>query len=111
MAHDENPLGIATVLCDVVVNPMNRFRDVVKDINDYDVRQQAVARGDEDETSFHESLRLKLNACAVTGLPTAAMNPEYHREIGPTLGRVDVEFLARIGRFGIGNIALKPHFD
>src|SRR6185369_14705048 len=78
MAHDENAIRVSTILPDVVVDPMNGFRDVAKNINHLDVRQQAVARGDEDEAAFHESLRFQLNARAIPCLPTAPMNPENH---------------------------------
>src|SRR5207249_1774034 len=110
MAHDEKAIRVAAVLGDMVVHPVNGFGDIVKDINHLDVRQQAIARGDEDQAFLHESLRLELNAGAVPCLPTATMNPENDREIRGAFRCVDVEFLAWIGRFGVRDVALKPHF-
>ena len=52
-----------------------------------------------------------MDARAVPGLPTTAMNPENHREIRGAFRRVDVEFLARVGRFAVRNVALNPDFS
>src|SRR5204862_2728784 len=64
MAHDENAIGVAAILRDVIVHPMNGFRHIAKDIDHLDVRQQPVARGYEDEALFNESLRFQLNTRA-----------------------------------------------
>ena len=50
MAHHDESFGIAAELGDVVVNPVNRLRDVADDGLHVDVGQEPVVRRDEDDT-------------------------------------------------------------
>src|SRR5688572_12012874 len=109
MTHDENSLRIATVLGDVLVHPADRLGDVVKDGGHLHVGQEAIARRDEDEALVYESLRLDLDVGPIARYPAAAVNPEDHREILRTFGRVDVHPLPRAGWLGVGNVPL--HID
>ena len=81
MAHDEDPVRVAAVLGDVVVDPADRLGDVADDRPHVDVRQQPVVGRDEDEALVHERLRLDLHARLVARLPAAAVNPEDDRQI------------------------------
>src|SRR5205823_3722600 len=100
VAHDENPLRIAAVLRDVVVHPADGLGYVAKDGAHFHVGQEAVARGDEDETLVRERLRLDLDVRPVARLPASAVNPEDHWQIFRILRRVDVHFLPWVGWLG-----------
>ena len=97
--------GIAAILGDVVVNPVNGLRDVADDGFHVDARQEPIVRGDEDIPLVHERLRLGMRLRLVTPLPAAAVNPEDHRQVLGVFRRVDVEHLTFVRRLGVGNVA------
>ena len=96
--------GIAAILGDVVVNPVNRLRDVADDRFHVDVRQKPVVRGDEDIPFVDEGLRLGVHARFVTRLPAAAVNPEDHGQVLRVFRRVDIEHLTFVRRLGVGDV-------
>ena len=81
VAHDEQALRVAPVLGDVVMHPADGPGDIAHDGRHVHARQESVVGGDKDEPFVHENLRLHLDARFVARLPTAAVNPEDHRQI------------------------------
>ena len=105
VAHDEHSCGVAAVLGDVVVDPAEGFGDVAEDGDHLDVGQNAVAGGDKDEAFVGEGLGLGLDAGFVAGDPAAAVDPENDGEVVRALWRIDVELLAGVGVFDVGDVA------
>src|SRR5687768_11831413 len=81
MAHDEHAPGIAAVFGNVIVDPANGFCDVAEDGDHFDVRQDAVAGGDENESFAGEGLRFGFDAGFIAGDPASAVNPKNDRKI------------------------------
>ena len=106
MSHDQNVLRIASVLGDVVVDPVNGHGDVADDGRHVDARQESIVGGDEDESLVHENPRLDLNVRFVARLPAAAVNPKDHRQVFRLGRRIDIEDLARVGLLDVGDVAL-----
>src|SRR5260221_645446 len=113
MAHDEKTLGITSVLDDMVMNPADGPGDVAHDRRHVDAREESVVGGDKYESLVYENLRLDLDAGLVARLPTAAVNPEDHRQVLRITWRINIEHLARVRRIGVGDVAfdvLSPRF-
>ena len=89
----KQPLRVAAVLGDVVVDPADGLRHVADDRPHVHRRQQPVVGRDEDEALLGERLRLDLHVLLVAGLPAAAVNPEDDRQVLRPLRRVHVEHL------------------
>jgi hypothetical protein len=68
-------------------------------------RQESVIGGDKDEPFVHESLRFYLDAFFVARLPTAAVNPENHRQVFGIMRRINIEHLTLVRRIGVGDVA------
>jgi hypothetical protein len=105
MAHDEKPVGIASVLGDMVMHPADGLGDVANDGRHVHARQEPVVCGDKDEPFVHESLRLNLDTRFVARLPTAAVNPENHRQVFGIMRRINIEHLTLVRRIGVGDVA------
>lgn len=106
VATDDDTLGIAAVLADVLMHPGEGVGDIGNDVFHDDIWQQAVIDGDEDEALVGEKLGLEVDAGFVARLPTAAVNPKQHGQVRGVGGGVDVEHVAFVTVFDIGLVAL-----
>src|SRR5262249_53307063 len=104
--HDEDSFWVAAEIRGMVVGPAQGLRHVADNLPHLDGRQEPVVDGNEDESLFHEHLRLDLHVFLVTGLPAAAMNPEDDRPVLRVRGVVDIEHLKLVALLDVGDVAL-----
>ena len=88
------------------MRPRDRFRNVRGDFLDRGLRKKAVVHRDEDTALVDKGLRLRVHLSLAPGLPAAAVDPDHDGMIRPGRRRVDVEDLALVLRFEVGDVAI-----
>ncbi len=107
VAADEDTVGVSAELPDIFVDPAGGFCDVAGEGFHVDVGEEAIVCCDEDKASGGEPIGFGEDVGFVSGLPSAAVNPEDDGFIGVGFcGVMDIEDVAWVPGFGIGDVAL-----
>ena len=107
VAADEDTVGVSAELPDIFVDPAGGFCDVAGEGFHVDVGEEAIVCCDEDEAFGGEPIGFGEDVGFVSGLPSAAVDPEDDGFIGVGFcGVVDIEDVAWVPGFGVGDVAL-----
>lgn len=110
VAHDDDRVRIASMLCCVLMHPEDGFCDVAHHVLQRHRRQESVVHRHEHAALIDERLRLFLQTRLVARFPAATVNPNDDRMILPILWRINIERLQLVFRVCVKDVALNLRF-